>query len=137
MPLRFYPGPTEQAFVGCTQFKIEMSEFNCRGPESYLAFAPWQIAITGMANTEMENAMTKKAGKLTTLAAATMLGTMFTGSAMAADVTANVGVNAAGASAATSAAVTLPGTGGVTGIVNGLLGSVTGLLGGLGLGGIL
>ena len=77
--------------------------------------------------------MTKKAGKLTTLAAATVLGTMFTGSAMAQAVTANVGANAA-------AAVT-PGTGGivsgVTGIVTGLLGNVTGLLGGLGLGGIL
>ena len=46
--LRFYPGPTEQRFVGCTQFKTKTPEFNCRSPESYLAFAPWQIAITGM-----------------------------------------------------------------------------------------
>jgi len=131
MPLRFYRGSTEQRFVGCTHFKTETSEFNCRSPEAYLAFASWQNAITGI--NQMENVMTKKAGKLTTLAAAAVLGTMFSGSAMAQAVTANVGANAA-------AAVT-PGTGGivsgVTGIVTGLLGNVTGLLGGLGLGGIL
>ena len=86
----------------------------------------------------MENAMIKKAGKLTTLAAAAVLGTMFTGSAMAQAVTANVGVNAAGVSATTTAAVNPGGiVSGVTGIVTGLLGNVTGLLGGLGLGGIL
>jgi hypothetical protein len=92
-----------------------------------------------MANTEMENTMTKKAGKLTTLAAATVLGTMFTGSPMAQAVNANVGVNAAGASAnvATTAAAGTGGLSGVTSILTGLLGDVTGLLGGLGLGGIL
>jgi hypothetical protein len=95
--------------------------------------------MTNRGRTKMENAMTNKAGKLTTLAAATVLATMFAGSAMAESVTASVGANAAGvgANTATTAAITLPGTGGVTGIVNGLLGSVTGLLGGLGLGGIL
>ena len=79
--------------------------------------------------------MTKKAGMLTTLAAATALGTLFAGSAMAQTlgVNANVGATATvGVTTDTSGAV-----GGVTGIVSGLLGDVTGLLGGLGLGGIL
>jgi glyoxylate carboligase len=80
----------------------------------------------------MENAMTKKAGKLTTLAAATVLGTMFAGTAMAQAATANVGVNAG-----TTAAAGTGGISGVTSILTGLLGDVTGLLGGLGLGGIL
>lgn len=77
--------------------------------------------------------MAHKATKLTTLAAAAMLGSLFAGSAMAQSVGVTVGASA-NVGVTADAGTT---TSGLTGIVSGLLGDVTGLLGGLGLGGIL